>query len=78
MLFGQKKFDLIKFYINLFPRKEMVSNRETFDVSKYEKMTELIPTKYRFGILDEFTHNIAYQTRFENSTGNTMHEPSWH
>ena len=36
-------------------------------------MTKLIQTKYRFGILVEFTHNMAGQTEFENSTGNTIH-----
>ena len=36
-------------------------------------MTELTQTKYRFGILIRFTHNIPYQTGFENSTGNTMY-----
>ena len=49
----------------------MVSSPKTFDVSKSGKMTELTQTKYRFGILVGFTHNIAYQTRFENSSGNT-------
>ena len=29
--------------------------------------------KYRFGILVGFTHIIAYQTRFENSSGNTKY-----
>ena len=52
----------------------MVSSSKTFDVSKPGKMTELTQTKYRFGILVGFTHNIAYQTRFENSSGNTSHD----
>ena len=51
----------------------MVSRPKTFDASKYKKMTELTQTKYRFGILVEFTHNMALQTGFENSTGNTIH-----
>ena len=51
----------------------MVSCPKTFDVSKYGKMTELTKTKHRFGILVEFTHNIAYQIGFENSTGNTTY-----
>ena len=34
-------------------------------------MTRLAQTKYRFGILLEFTHNMAYQIGFENPTGNT-------
>ena len=41
-----------------------------YDVSKYWKMTE-----HRFGILVGFTHNITYQTRFENSSGITNHIP---
>ena len=49
----------------------MVSCPKFFDVSKYGKMTELTKTKHRFGILVGFTHNIAYQIGFENSTGNT-------
>ena len=36
-------------------------------------MTKLTQTKYRFGILVEFTHNMAGQTEFENSTGNTIY-----
>ena len=51
MLFESKKFDLIKNYIDLFLRKEMVSDPKTFDVSKLGKMTEFTPTKHRFGIL---------------------------
>ena len=51
----------------------MVSSPKTFDASKSGKMTELTQTKYRFGILVGFTHNIACQTGFENSTGNTNH-----
>ena len=51
----------------------MVSSLKTFDASKSGKMTELTQTKYRFGILVGFTHNIACQTGFENSTGNTNH-----
>ena len=50
----------------------MVSSPKTFDASKSGKMTELTKTKYRFGILVGFTHNIACQTGFENSTGNTI------
>ena len=53
----------------------MVSRPKTFDASKYKKMTELTQTKYRFGILVEFTHNMALQTGFENSTGNTRYGP---
>ena len=60
-------------YIDLILPKEMVSSPETFDVLKYGKMTKLTQTKHRFGILAWFTHNIAYQTGFENSTGNTNH-----
>ena len=71
MLFGSKKFELIKFYIDLFLQKEMVYSPKTFDASKSGKMTELTQTKYRFGILVGFTYNIAFQTGFENSTGNT-------
>ena len=52
----------------------MVSSPKTFDVSKYGKMTELTQTEYRFGILAWFTHNMAYQTGFENSAGNTNYE----
>ena len=52
----------------------MVSGPKTFDVSKYGKMTELTQTKHRFGILAGFSYNIAYQTGFENSTGNTTYE----
>ena len=55
----------------------MVSSPKTFDVSKSGKMTELTQTKNRFGILVGFTHNIAYQTRFENSSGYTNHRPSY-
>ena len=51
----------------------MDSSTKTFDVSKSGKMTELTQTKYRFGILVGFTHNIAYQKGFENSTGNTKY-----
>ena len=72
---NRKKFDIIKFYIDLILPKEMVSSPETFDVLKYGKMTKLTQTKHRFGILAWFTHNIAYQTGFENSTGNTSHSP---
>ena len=72
--FEPKKFDLIKFYIDLFLWKEMVSCPKTFDVSKSGKMTELTQTEYRFGILVEFTYNIACQTGFENSSGNTTYD----
>ena len=41
-------------------------------VSRYEKMTEWTQTKHIFGILVGFTHNIAYQSGFENSSGNTQ------
>ena len=51
----------------------MVSSPKTFDASKSGKMTELTKTKCRFGILVGFTHNIACQTGFENSTGNTTY-----
>ena len=51
----------------------MVSSPETFDVLKYGKMTKLTQTEHRFVILAGFTHNIAYQTGFENSTGNTTY-----
>ena len=54
----------------------MVSSLKTFDASKSGKMTELTQTKYRFGILVGFTHNIACQTGFENSTGNTIYVAS--
>jgi len=47
---------------------------KTFDVLKCGKMTELTQTKHRFGILARFSYNIAYQTGFENSTGNTRYE----
>ena len=73
MIFESKKFDLIKYYIDLFPRKEMVSDPKTFDTSKYGKMTELTQTMYRFGILVELSYNIAYRMRSGNSTGNTTH-----
>ena len=49
----------------------MVSYPKTFDASKSGKMTELTQTKHRFGILVEFTYNIAYRMGFQNSTGNT-------
>ena len=39
-------------------------------------MTELTQTKYRLGILVVFTHNMVFQTGFENSTGNTKFGPS--
>ena len=51
----------------------MVSGSKTFDVLKYGKMTELTQTKHRFGILAGFSYIIAFQTGFENSTGNTKH-----
>ena len=51
----------------------MVSSTKTFDVSKFGKMTKLTQIKYRFGILVGLTYNIAYQTGFENPTGNTTH-----
>ena len=51
----------------------MVSDPKTFDASKHRKITELNQTKHRFGILVEFTYNIAFQTGFENSSGNTNH-----
>ena len=51
----------------------MVSSPNIFDISKYGKMTELTQTKYKFGILIRFTHNIPYQAGFENSSGNTKH-----
>ena len=41
-------------------------------------MTDLTQTKYKFGILIRFTHNIPYQTGFENSTGNTTYEARYH
>ena len=41
-------------------------------------MTKLTQTKYRFGILVEFTHNMAGQTEFENSTGNTNYATLQH
>ena len=63
-----------KIYIDSILQKEMVSILKTFDVLKFGKMSELTQTKYIFGILIRFTHNIPYQTGFENSTGNTMHE----
>ena len=47
---------------------------KTFDDSKYGKMTEMTQIKYRFAILVEFSHNMAVQTGFENSTGNTTHK----
>ena len=72
-LVKSKKFDIVKLYIDLILPKEMVSSPETFDVLKYGKMTKLTQTKQRFEILAWFTHNIAYQTGFENSTGNTKH-----
>ena len=72
--FEQKKFDLIKFYIDLFLRKEMVSSPKTFDASKSEKMTELTETTHRFEILVEFPYNIAYRKGFGISTGNTTYK----
>jgi len=51
----------------------MVSGPKTFDVLKCGKMTELTQTKPRFGVLAGFSYNIAYQTGFENSTGNTTY-----
>ena len=70
---NRKKFDSIKYNIDLIQRKEMVSSPKIFDVLKYEKMTKLAQTKHICGILAGFTHNIAYQTGFEISTGNTTH-----
>ena len=52
----------------------MVSDPKTFDASKHRKITELNQTKHRFGILVEFTYNIAFQTGFENSSGNTIYD----
>ena len=52
----------------------MVSDLKTFDASKHRKITEVNQTKHRFGILVEFTYNIAFQTGFENSSGNTNHK----
>ena len=53
----------------------MVSSPKTFDVSKSGKMTELTQIKHRFGILVEFTYNIAYRKGFGISTGNTNPNP---
>ena len=36
-------------------------------------MTEWTQTKHIFGIRVGFTHNIAYQTGFEHSSGNTKY-----
>ena len=47
---------------------------KTFDDSKYGKMTEMTQIKYRFAILVGFSHNMAVQTGFKNSTGNTTHK----
>ena len=74
ILFESKKFDLIKYFIDSLLRIEMVSSTKTFDVSKFGKMTEMTQTEYRFGIPVGFTYNIAYQTGFQNPTGNTKHE----
>ena len=41
MLCWTKKFDLIKFYKDLFLQKEMVPSPKTVDASKSGKMTEL-------------------------------------
>ena len=60
--------------MDLFLRKKMVSDPETFDVSKYGKLTEMTQIKYRFGSLVGFSHNIANQTGFENLTGNTNYK----
>ena len=49
----------------------MVFDPKTLDALKHRKITELNQTKYRFGILAEFTYDIAFQTGFENSSGNT-------
>ena len=49
----------------------MVSSLKTFDVSKSGKLTELNQTKHKFGILVEFSHNIAYRKGPGISTGNT-------
>ena len=56
MIFESKKFDLIKYYIDLFLPKEMVSDPKTFNDSKYGKMTEMTQINYRFAILVEFSH----------------------
>ena len=45
---------------------EIITKKLVFTTESHE----LIKTKYRFEIV-EFTHNITYQTGFENSTGNT-------
>ena len=66
-----KKFVFVIFYINLFLQKRMVFDPKTLDALKHRKITELNQTKYRFGILAEFTYDIAFQTGFENSSGNT-------
>ena len=65
--------DFVIVYVDLFLQKRMVSDPKTFDASKHRKITELNQTKHRFGILVEFTYNIAFQTGFENSSGNTNH-----
>ena len=51
----------------------MVSSLKTFDVSKSGKMAELTKAKHRFGILVDFSYNIAYRKGFGISTGNTIH-----
>ena len=72
-LVQSKNFDFIKFDIDFFLRKEMVSSQKTFDVSKSGEMTELPKTKHRFGILVEFPYNIGYRKGFGISTGNTTY-----
>ena len=69
-----KKFVFVIFYINLFLQKRMVTDPKTFDASNQRKITELNRTKYRFGMLVEFTYNIAFQTGFVNSSGNTTYD----
>ena len=52
----------------------MISEPKMFDALKHRKINELNQTKYRFEILVEFTYNIAFQTGFENSSGNTIYD----
>ena len=74
MIVKLKKIVFVIFYINLFHQKRMVSDPKMSDALKHRKINELNQTKYRFGILIEFTYNIAFQTGFENSSGNTIYD----
>ena len=74
MIVWLENFDFIIFYIDDFLQERMIPDPKTFDALKYRKMTQMIQTKHRFGILVEFTYNIAFQTRFENSSGSATYD----